>query len=115
MRWLDAAEQAKQVLQPAAIVTVVDDRESDIYAKWASVPEPGVHMLTRTMKDRRLANGGMLFAAAAKFRVAGRRKVELPARDPGQPKRTAIGGPFWHRLRVPAGPREATARPLPPR
>ena len=67
MRWLDAAEQAKQVLQPAAMVTVVDDRESDIYAKWASVPDAGFHMLTRAMKDRRLAGGGMLFAAAGSF------------------------------------------------
>jgi hypothetical protein len=90
MRWLDAAAQAKRVLQPAALVTVVDDRESDFYAKWASVPEAGFHMLTRAMKDRRLATGGMLFAAADGFPVAGRRTIELPARDPGKPRRTAV-------------------------
>jgi len=90
MRWLNAAEQAKQVLKPAAMVTVVDDRESDIYAKWASVPEAGFHLLTRTMKDRRLATGGMLFAAAAECPIAGRHKIELPARDPGRRKRTAV-------------------------
>jgi len=90
MRWLDAAAQAKQVLKLAAMVTVVDDRESDIYAKWAWVPEAGFHMLTRTMQDRRLATGGMLFTAAAEFPLAGKRKVELPARDPGKPKRTAV-------------------------
>ena len=39
MRWLDEAAQAKQVLRPAAMITVVDDRESDFYAKWAAVPE----------------------------------------------------------------------------
>jgi hypothetical protein len=90
MRWLDAAAQAKRVLQPAAMVTVVDDRESDIYAKWAVVPEAGFHMLTRAMKDRRLATGGMLFAAAANFPAAGRRTIELPAREIGKPKRTAV-------------------------
>src|SRR5277367_3943358 len=47
MRWLDAAAQAKRVLQSAALVTIVSDRESDFYAKWASVPEAGFHMLTR--------------------------------------------------------------------
>ena len=31
----------------------------------------------------------MLFAAAAKFAVAGHRKIELPGREPGQAKRTA--------------------------
>ncbi len=90
MRWLDAAAQAKQVLQLAATVTMVDDRESDIYAKWASVPTDGFDMLTRVMKDRRLATGGMLYAAAAGFPVVGQRQINLPARDPGKPKRTAV-------------------------
>jgi hypothetical protein len=90
MRWLDAAAQAKRVLQPAAMVTVVDDRESDIYAKWALVPEVGCHMLTRLMTDRRLAGGGMLSAAADGFPVAGRRSIELRPHQPGQAKRTAV-------------------------
>jgi hypothetical protein len=89
MRWLKAAAQAKRVLQPAAMVTVVDDRESDIYAKWASVPEAGFHMLTRLMTDRRLAGGGMLSAAADGFPVAGRRSIELRPHERGQAKRTA--------------------------
>src|SRR5208282_5653807 len=46
MRWLDASEQAKTVLQSAKMVTVVGDRESDIYAQWASVPEDDFHVLT---------------------------------------------------------------------
>jgi hypothetical protein len=90
MRWLDAAAQAKQVLQPAAMVTVVDDRESDIYAKWASVPEPGLHMLTRAMQDRRLAAGGMLFAAADAFPAAGKRSIDLRPHEPGQARRQAV-------------------------
>ncbi len=89
MRWLDEAAQAKQVLRPAAMITVVDDRESDFYAKWAAVPEPGCHMLTRAMKDRRLATGGMLFAAADKFPAAGKRSIELRPHAAGQPKRKA--------------------------
>ncbi|MGH9466795.1 MAG: IS4 family transposase [Terriglobales bacterium] len=90
MRWLRAAAQAKQVLEPAAMVTVLDDRESDIYAKWATVPAATCHMLTRCMTDRRLAGGGMLFAAMAQFPVAGRRKIELPAHEPGKRKRSAV-------------------------
>jgi hypothetical protein len=90
MRWLDAAEQAKQVLRPAAMVTVVDDRESDIYAKWASVPEAGIHMLTRVMKDRRLATGGLLFAAADGMPVGGQRTIELRPHEAGKAKRTAV-------------------------
>jgi hypothetical protein len=89
VRWLDTAAQARSVLQTAAMVTVVDDREGDIYAKWATLPQANVHLLSRAAQDRSLAGGGMLFAAAAKCAVAGRGRIELPAREPGQAKRTA--------------------------
>ena len=42
------------------------------------------------MKDRMLAGGGTLFAAAATFAVAGRRKIELRSHEPAHPKRTAV-------------------------
>jgi hypothetical protein len=90
VHWIDTAQQAKRVLQPAALVTMVADREADIYPLWGSVPEAKFHVLTRAFTDRSLADGGKLFAAAAAFPVAGWRKIELPARDPGQPKRTAM-------------------------
>jgi len=112
MRWLNAAAQAKLVLRPAAMVTVVDDRESDFYAKWASVPQVGFHMLTRTMQDRRLATGGMLFATAADFPVAGTRKVELPARDPGKPKRAAVVELRYGEVEI-CRPRQEQDRSLP--
>jgi hypothetical protein len=34
-RWISTAERAKEVLHAAAMVTVIDDREGDIHAKWA--------------------------------------------------------------------------------
>jgi len=88
-RWVETAERAKHVLAPAAMVTVVADRESDIYPAWASVPQPGFHLLSRAMVDRRLADGGSLFSAAESFPVAGRRKIKLPARQPDRAARTA--------------------------
>ena len=88
-RWLATAEQAKTVLRSAAMVTVVGDREADIYAKWASVPGQNFHVLTRAMNDRRLAGGGLLFATMATFPVVGQRTIELPAREPGRAARTA--------------------------
>jgi hypothetical protein len=87
VHWVDTAQRAKQVVQSAAMVTVVADREADIYPLWGSVPDRKCHVLTRAMSDRSLIGGGTLFAAATKFPVAGRREIELPARDPGQRKR----------------------------
>ena len=39
VRWVDTAQRAKQVLTSAAMVTVVADREADIYPAWGAVPE----------------------------------------------------------------------------
>jgi hypothetical protein len=71
-------------------VTVIADREADIYPNWASVPEPSFHLLGRAMSDRLLAGGGLLFATAAGFPVAGQRRIELRSHEPAHPKRTAL-------------------------
>jgi hypothetical protein len=88
-RWLRCAERAKSILKTAAMVTVIGDRESDIYAEWACLPEPSFHLLTRASADRSLANGGYLFAAARNFKLAGTARLALPQRSPGVPARTA--------------------------
>jgi hypothetical protein len=72
------------------MVTVVDDRESDIYATWPRVPAAGCHILTRVMRDRRLATGGKLSAAARGFPATGRRTIELRPHELGQAKRGAV-------------------------
>lgn len=87
-RWLDTAEAAKSLLCEAACVTVIADRESDIYAEWALLPAANFHVLTRVQKDRRLAGGGKLYAFGAALPAAGSRALTLRAR-PGRPKRTA--------------------------
>ena len=38
-RWVKGGSQAKAVLAEAAMVTVIDDREADIYEKWARLPD----------------------------------------------------------------------------
>ena len=88
-RWIETAERAKDLLSSAAMVTVVADRESDMYPAWASVPRPDFHLLSRAMVDRRLIGGGTLFKAAESFAVAGIRKLKLPARQPDRAARTA--------------------------
>ena len=38
MRWIATAEQAKQTLASARLITIIDDREGDFYAHWALTP-----------------------------------------------------------------------------
>jgi len=85
-RWLSTAEAAKSVLAAAASVTVVADRESDIYAEWARLPGPRFHLLTRAMHDRVIAEGGRL--STAPLGPAGEAEIELAARA-GRPARRA--------------------------
>jgi len=88
-RWLATAAAAKAVLAAADTVTVIADRESDIYAEWATLPTAGFHLITRAMHDRALAEGGSLYAAGAALPTADTRRIELPARGPQRPARGA--------------------------
>ena len=85
-RWLTTAQEAKAVLDEAACVTVVADRESDIYAEWARLPEENFHLLTRALKDRRTVGGGLL--STASLAAAGETIAEIAPR-PGQAARKA--------------------------
>jgi hypothetical protein len=76
-RWLDTAHAARTTLDQAACITVVADRESDIYAEWATLPCSKLHLLSRVMHDRSLADGGTLYEAAAKLSAADTRTIEL--------------------------------------
>ena len=87
-RWLATAQAAKTVLAAAAAVTVIADRESDIYAEWATLPGPNFHLITRVMHDRALADGGTLYAASERMRPADQAVIKLPAR-PQRPARDA--------------------------
>jgi len=91
-RWVETAEQAGTVLAGAAMVTVVSDREGDIYASWVRLPEAGFHVLNRVMSDRRLIGapqGVTLYTVAANFPLAGTRTIHLPARLPERAARDA--------------------------
>ena len=86
-RWLTTPQVAKAVLHRAALVTEISDRESDIYEKWAYLPEPGFHILTRANKDRSIKEGGGNLSTAP-LQPGGAASVKLRAR-PGRPARTA--------------------------
>lgn len=76
-RWIDTAAASKAVLTAAALVTVVADRESDIYAEWAMLPGDNFHLLTRVMHDRCVAGGGTLSSVAAHWPFVATRTVDL--------------------------------------
>ena len=88
-RWIKGAEEAKAALAEASIITVVDDREGDIYEKWDRGPDPHTHLLTRACRNRSLAEGGSLFPALAAFPEAHRYMLDLTAQPGKRSARTA--------------------------
>jgi Transposase DDE domain len=108
-RWVSTAERAREVLAPAAMVTVVGDSESDFFVLWARLPGPGFHQLGRAMQDRRLIGGGTLWRAP--LTPGGTAKIELRER-PDRPARTAELVMRFGRIRLPR-PQHTVERDLP--
>ena len=87
-RWLAGAESAAALKAAgAACVTVVADREGDMYEDFACKPA-AVEVLVRAGQDRRLADGSRLFAKAGTLSEAGRLRLDIPA-APGRAARSA--------------------------
>jgi hypothetical protein len=78
-RWLEGAESAKAALGAAAVVTVIADRESDIYEEFARIPGARTHLLTRVCRDRSVQEGGCLYAFADALPERHRYRLTLPA------------------------------------
>lgn len=87
-RWISNVIAAKALLAGAAMVTVLGDRESDIFALYASAAEQGFHMIARSMHDRKLAGGEGLYATCDALAPIDQRTIHLHARAP-RPARQA--------------------------
>jgi Transposase DDE domain len=90
-RWFSATAKAAAALSAARSMTVISDRESDIYEYYARRPA-NVELIVRASWDRqiKLASGksARLFAFSDRLRKVSRFSVTIPA-APGRRERTA--------------------------
>jgi Transposase DDE domain len=90
-RWLDVAAGANDVLATAKSITVVSDRESDIYEHFARRPA-NTHLLVRACQNRKIESddeeGLLLFTFTDDLAEAGRIRIKIPA-APGRKERIA--------------------------
>jgi hypothetical protein len=91
-RWIDGMRQAGEVLAQAASITVLCDREGDMYELFAQRPA-NVQLIVRACQNRRIEQSaptdeGLLFAFIDSRPEQGRVKVQVPA-APGRQARTA--------------------------
>ena len=110
-RWLIAAQTAALLRQAGAIsVTVISDREGDLYPAFVRHP-PEVELLTRAQTDRVLATGGHLFAYLDSLPSAEKFVLHVPA-VPGRAARKATMLLRFAAVRI-ARPRRNIDRDLP--
>ena len=109
-RWLDGADAAARACAQARQLTLISDREADIYAAFARRPA-AAQMVVRAAQDRSLEDGGRLFAAIDALPEAGRVKLDLPAK-PGRPARQATLAARFSRVAL-KRPRNSVEHDLP--
>jgi len=98
-RWLVGTQAAAALLEAGADrVTVIADREGDIYEEFALRPA-GVELLIRAAQDRALEGGGRLLSCTAALPVAGCMAIDLPA-GPGRPARRAKLELCWREVAI---------------
>jgi hypothetical protein len=87
-RWLAGCASAAQTLSAAAQLTMVADRESDIYPLFAGKPA-GLDLIVRAAQNRNLADGGRLFDALGTVPCLSTNQVRVAPRGPGDKGRIA--------------------------
>jgi DDE family transposase len=87
-RWLDGARSASALAEAgASCVTVIEDREGDIYECFAFKPA-NVEKLVRAGQNRTLTDESALFDTVDSWSEAGQMSIDLPA-APGRKARQA--------------------------
>lgn len=79
--WVETAEAAKATLSGAARITMIADREADIYQLWASVPAATVDVLGRLFHIRPLVGGGTTHTIAQTWPASDRRTISIRERE----------------------------------
>ena len=98
-RWLAGCRSAAKTLVAAARLTMVADRESDIYALFARRPA-GLDLIVRAAQNRNLADGTKLFAALDDAPRLSLSQVRVAPRGPGDKGRIATVEVRARRLQI---------------
>jgi hypothetical protein len=89
-RWVENAEKTKEVLEEAESVTIVADRESDIYEEFVVVPDEKTDLVIRSSHNRKLHDcDEKLFEHLSDLDVAGTYDLEVKNSQKKRVPRTA--------------------------
>lgn len=89
IRWINTALLAKQTITNAEMITVIGDRESDIFEIFERIPDEKTHLIVRASHDRILESKEKISELLAHTAVIGTHTIELPAITGKRKARTA--------------------------
>jgi len=76
-KWIEASDGSKKHLSKARSITIIEDREGDIFEQFAQVPDERTHLIIRSRDNRNLADGGKLFDRLKTSPVVGSYSIDL--------------------------------------
>lgn len=76
-KWIKCCTDSKEVLEDAASITVVGDRESDIYELFIDAKSQNVEVLARNRTDRKTSEGKKIYQTLSETEVCGSYEIEI--------------------------------------
>ena len=77
-RWLQASQETKERIHENVKLTIIGDRENDIYEDFERIPDERTNLLIRSRSNRHLANkGDKLYEYIDSQNVAGQIEVKI--------------------------------------
>ncbi len=98
-RWIASALKTKESLSEADSITIIADRECDIYEIFATVPDSRTHLLIRAHIDRTLAEGIKLNQKLSSSRVRSVYEFDVPA-GKNRTKHRAKMSLKWEKVKI---------------
>jgi hypothetical protein len=98
-RWIASALKSKESLSEADSITIIGDRECDIYEIFAAVPDSRTHLLIRANIDRTLSEGIKLNQKLSTSRVRSVYEFDVPT-GKSRTKHTAKMSLKWEKIKI---------------
>jgi hypothetical protein len=76
-KWIKASQRTKDCLSAARSITIIQDREGDIYEQFCVVPDEKTNLLIRNRDNRKLADGNRLYDYIEQHKALGQYAIVL--------------------------------------
>jgi hypothetical protein len=76
-KWIESSQRSKSLLSEAELITIIEDREGDIYEQFATIPDERVNLLIRSTRDRSINEEGGLYKYLSSQEIKGNYKLKI--------------------------------------